>query len=208
MNRLSNAKPEDVKDRLVLNNAERLYLRKLAAGPLLRDRRRCLNFLEHRILAEANMVFCLEVLDSLIPDPRQDVRWKAFIVLGELIPEHSSRVWPFVVKYGSHRGSDIRSAVACCLLEHILEYDYDTYLPLIKELIGMNALYADTLGTCYRFGQAGSHGDEIDALVAAPMEQRRRRAHQRNLATRRRHRSLAGQASHKSGGTLGPASQG
>jgi len=75
--------------------------------------------------------------------------------LGEYAESHPEAIWPLVVKWGSARIEDIRSGIACCVLEHILEYQFSPFFGRAKAIIERgNGRFADTLSRCWNFGQA------------------------------------------------------
>ena len=95
-----------------------------------------------------------------------DPRWLALIEVGDLIENHPDDVWPFVLRWGSHPDDDVRAAVAACLLEHLLEYHFERYFPLVQQAV-MDPLFADTFSLCWKFGQAElpANSDRFDRLV-------------------------------------------
>jgi hypothetical protein len=82
-----------------------------------------------------------------------DPRWMALIEVGDLIEQSPEDVWPFVLRWGSHPDDDVRAAVAACLLEHLLEFHFEKYFPLVQQAVA-DPLFADTFSLCWKFGQA------------------------------------------------------
>ena len=70
-----------------------------------------------------------------------------------LIEENPREAWWFIKKWGSHSDEEIRTRVACFLLEHLLEYHFDRYFPLVRETCRKNELFASTFKMCWKFGQ-------------------------------------------------------
>jgi len=88
------------------------------------------------------------------PEGREDRRWQAIIKVGEYIEDCPSEVWRFARKWGAHSNADLRAAVATCLVEHLLEYHFETIIPLVEEACDRGKRFADTTAICSRFGQA------------------------------------------------------
>ena len=92
----------------------------------------------------------------------EKTRWKAAIALGEYCKSDPKNVWPLTVKYGSSRKADTRTAIATCVLEHILEYHFDPYfdesLKIVRE---GNIRFCRTLATCWKFGQAQKKNNSL-----------------------------------------------
>jgi hypothetical protein len=87
------------------------------------------------------------------PEGEKDPRWQALIKVGEYIPDHPLEVWHFIEKWGKSRSADVRMAIATCLLEHLLEYHFSEYFPLVKIKCQQSKLFADTFTSCGEFGQ-------------------------------------------------------
>ena len=88
------------------------------------------------------------------PDDEPDPRWQAIIAVGEYIETNPREVWRFIRKWGKHPSSDLRMAIATCLLEHLLEYHFDKYFPLVRQACIYSKRFADTFQSCSPFGQA------------------------------------------------------
>ncbi len=88
------------------------------------------------------------------PDGQEDPRWQAIIAVGEFIRTDPEVVWAFVERWGKHANQDLRTAIATCLLEHLLEYHLDVILPRVERQVSRSKRFADTLGLCWKFGQA------------------------------------------------------
>jgi len=57
---------------------------------------------------------------------RWENRWENY---AEANPE---MIWPLVVKHGSSDNAEVRAAIATCVLEHILEYHFEHYFPMVE----------------------------------------------------------------------------
>ncbi len=87
--------------------------------------------------------------NSLLPgtptaEGKKDRRWQAIIRVGDYIQTEPEEVWQFVRRWGSHKQEDLRVGIACCLLEHLLEYHFDLIFPLVKQAAAESKLFADT----------------------------------------------------------------
>ena len=88
------------------------------------------------------------------PEGEEDPRWQAIIGVSLFIPTDPETIWPFALKWGSHEDADLRSAIATCLLEHLLEHHFDLLFPKIENAAKENALFGKTIKMCWKFGQA------------------------------------------------------
>ena len=88
------------------------------------------------------------------PDEQSDPRWQAIIAIESFLQEEPDAIWAFIVRWGSSADEDLRSAVATCLLEHLLQYHFNRFFSHVEEAVRSNALFADTFSKCWKFGQA------------------------------------------------------
>ena len=108
-----------------------------------------------------------DIARQLIEDQNNTCRWQSIIVIGEFIESDPDSVWEVASYYGASDDEDMRDAVATVLLEHLLEYYFDTYFPRVRSLIqGGSMNLADTLSSCWPFGDAESRWDEVKAVLA------------------------------------------
>ena len=134
---------------------------------VLRESIECLNSVYHcsashiRIQREE----CMTVQEAIaaaekilpghaVPGDALDPRWQAVIQVGHFVPEEPEAVWPFALRWGSSEDEDLRTAVATCLLEHLLEYHFDLIFPRVEAAAKSNAYFADTTAQCWKFGEA------------------------------------------------------
>lgn len=114
------------------------------------------------------MTRSLEQLDVALASADEDTRWKAAMELGWSCEEDPGWGWSLVVKWGSSEDDDARDAIACCVLEHILQYHFADYFEKCVQLIrGGNLNFGHTLSKCYRMGEAGLAANQkrIDDLL-------------------------------------------
>jgi|GEM_PF-190693 hypothetical protein len=102
------------------------------------------------------------------PEGQPDPRWKAIIEVGNHIESSPEEVWRFARKWGNCPQEDVRDAIACCLLEHLLEYHFALMFSRVEQAVTEDDLFADTFGRCWKFGQSDAAGnsDEFSRLQA------------------------------------------
>jgi len=88
------------------------------------------------------------------PEGETDPRWQAIIVVEDFVQSDPEPIWPFIIRWGSSADEDLRTAIATCLLEHLLNYHFDRFFPRLEEAVQGNALLADTFSRCWKLGQA------------------------------------------------------
>jgi hypothetical protein len=72
-----------------------------------------------------------------------DVRWQAIILVGEFIESHPEVVCDFAVKWAKRRGRDLKTAINCCLIEHLLEHYFDLVFPKMRQAALANQSVAE-----------------------------------------------------------------
>ena len=86
---------------------------------------------------------------SLVGDADNNCRWQALVVIGELIESRPQDVWDVVAKHGDSKDADMRTAIACVLLEHLLDFDFETYFGKVRDEIHKGRYrFIDTLEGC------------------------------------------------------------
>lgn len=102
-----------------------------------------------------------------------DPRWEAIITVGEYIETEPETVWWFIRRWGSHAQEDLRTAIAVCVLEHLLEYHFVAYFPQVEQLALADLLFADTFLRCGLFGQSREpeNAERMESLVRSLHEQ-------------------------------------
>lgn len=88
------------------------------------------------------------------PQGELDPRWQAIIKVGQFIGSDPESVWAFALKWGRHPSSDLRMAVATCLIEHLLGEHFDLVFPRVEAGVKRSRRFADTFCSCWQFGQA------------------------------------------------------
>ena len=91
---------------------------------------------------------------KVAPEGQSDSRWQAIMRIEEHVEAHPEEVWRSTRKWGAHANSDLRSAVATCLLENLLRYHFLRIFPLVSEASRQSVRFADTLSLCWALEQA------------------------------------------------------
>jgi len=108
-----------------------------------------------------------EILPGLAaPEGNENPRWQAIIGVANYIPTNPEEVWHFAARWGQSEDSDLRMAVATCVLEHLLEHHFDLIFPRVEALATRSSQFADTFCSCADFGQAERPGNSqrLEAL--------------------------------------------
>jgi hypothetical protein len=108
-------------------------------------------------------------IDAALRSTVEKERWAAAEAAGQLVSDRPRAVWNLVVAHGASEIEDVRSAVATCMLEHLLEEHFEEYFPLLeREIRAGNIMLGDTLRRCWKLGQAelGANADRWDKLVS------------------------------------------
>jgi len=103
---------------------------------------------------------------EVAPDGQEDPRWQAIMLVEDFVEDEPEAILPFVLKWGVHEVEDIRWAIACLLLEHLLEFHFELIFPRVQEAAIANPLFADTFLKSWKLGQAKEEPNSIrlDAL--------------------------------------------
>ena len=89
------------------------------------------------------------------------VRWEAADQAGILITTRPEVAWALVVEFGRSKNADVRAAIATCVLEHLLEHEFDEYFTRLEaELATEDPELEDTFTLCWKFGVA-EYGDRM-----------------------------------------------
>lgn len=108
---------------------------------------------------ETNVQMAIAAVERVLPgkaapEGARDKRWQAVLDLTVYIQSDPGALWPFVLKWGSHKDEDLRGAVATMLLEHLLEHHFDLIFPKVKTAARSNSNFAATFKICHKFGQS------------------------------------------------------
>lgn len=147
---------------------EKESIRNLSKSPDLKKRRRCVDYLTVGWHCQRNHKFIIEMCDELIPDRSAYVRWQSLLLLDHFSKTQPQKIWHLVVKWGSVENRDIRTGVACCILENLLGYHFLEYFPKIEKIIESgNRCFVTTLGICWKFDQTEKpeNAKRFDALL-------------------------------------------
>jgi hypothetical protein len=106
----------------------------------------------------------IRAAEKLLPgvaaaDDASDPRWQAIIEVAEFVEDEPEAVWRFVERWGRHSDKDLQSAIATCLLEHLLEHHFKSVFPRVEALAKHNPEFASTFSKCAQFGQSEAPGN-------------------------------------------------
>ena len=103
----------------------------------------------------------------MLRDSDGNCRWQAAIVIGESIEADPDAVWRIVLEHGDSQDQDMRSAMACVLLEHLLARDFERYFSLLRDEVAKGRRrFLDTLGICFFFGEdAANHKKRVGEYI-------------------------------------------
>jgi hypothetical protein len=103
------------------------------------------------------------------PEGRTDPRWQAIIAVGEFVEQDPEAVWDFARRWGSYPDPDLRSAVATCLLEHLLEHHFDRIFPEVERAVREDPRFVETVQLCWAMGQVenSANAQRLARLVEA-----------------------------------------
>jgi hypothetical protein len=96
-----------------------------------------------------NISQLLGVLKPLIEDP--PCRWHALQVVSLGLDNEPAVVWDVIEEYGASTDHEMRMAIGCVLLEHLLSQYFEEYFPRVRErvLLGNASRFRDTLRVCW-----------------------------------------------------------
>lgn len=122
---------------------------------------------EHHRSVEAAIAYAETVLPGNEDD---ESRWPAIIAVCDFVESDPEPIWQFITKWGIHPDKDLRMAIACVGLEHLLEHHFELYFPRVALFTKSDQLFADTFSHCWKFGQAESVHNALrfDALRTGP----------------------------------------
>jgi hypothetical protein len=107
-----------------------------------------------------------------------DPRWLGMLAIQDrFIVSHPEEIWAFILRWAKHPQSDLRDAVACCLLEHVLEHHFHLLFPRVRAAAEKSRRFTDTLSRCYWLGDAAipQNARSLDRLVGEKRPRLRQR---------------------------------
>jgi hypothetical protein len=110
----------------------------------------------------------LQTLEGQFTQTDPEAWWAGAVAMGEYCESEPGSIWPLTVKYASHDHAEMRMAIASCVLEHLLEFHFDPYFGLSRDIIRSgNRAFADTFSHCWKVGEADrpENAAKFDALV-------------------------------------------
>lgn len=88
------------------------------------------------------------------PAAERDRRWPAVARLAAFIDQEPDAIWAFVARWGSDPDAQVRTAIATCLLEPLLDKHFARCFPLVESAVRGDPRFADTFLLCWPFGEA------------------------------------------------------
>ncbi|MBN2137652.1 MAG: hypothetical protein JW720_07590 [Sedimentisphaerales bacterium] len=121
----------------------------LAASKESGDRLFALALMRKQIKLGDNPSDYFDLAKSLVGDSDNNCRWQALIVISESVESAPQNVWNVVAEHGDSQNADMRTAIACVLLEHLLDFDFEVYFAKVRDEIHKGRhKFIDTLETC------------------------------------------------------------
>ena len=107
---------------------------------------------------DAGVLEAIGYAESLLPglpasDGQKDDRWQAIVDVANFIDTNPEEVWQFVRRWGNYPQEDLQDAIACCLLEHLLEVHFQLVFPRVEQAVRKDAAFADTWCRCWKLGR-------------------------------------------------------
>jgi hypothetical protein len=140
----------------------------LEDGPVLRERAEHLaaeeEAAESAQLTVTDVWDAIKAAEEILPgraaaEEESDPRWHAIMNIGDFIQEDPDAIWPFILRWGVNEDEDLRAAIGVLLLEHLLEYHFVRFFPLVEETAQKSPLFANTFLKCWKLGQAAEAGN-------------------------------------------------
>ena len=104
----------------------------------------------HEAIAQANAI----LPHVAAREGELDLRWQAIIGVGEFVDTEPLAVWEFTKRWASAADDDLRTALATCILEHLLEHHFSDMLPRVREAAVADPGVAALVAKCWALGSA------------------------------------------------------
>lgn len=88
------------------------------------------------------------------PVGQRDHRWPAVARLAAFIDDEPDAIWGFVEHWGNDPDAQVRTAIATCLLEQLLDKHFARCFPHVESAVRRSPQFADTFLLCWPFGEA------------------------------------------------------
>src|SRR5262245_53048934 len=102
---------------------------------------RCMN--AATTIADAKKVLSLRAVEE-----GNDPRWQAIIAVGDFIESDPELVWQFILDTADTSDQDLQSALATCLLEHLIE-EHPEYKKLASDYASKDTRISGILSMCW-----------------------------------------------------------
>jgi hypothetical protein len=106
------------------------------------------------------------------PEGKNDPRWQAIMKIEDHIQNHPDKVWDFARKWGTHPNTDLRTAIAVLLIEHLIQCHFERIFPKVEVACSQSRRFCDTFLRCWPLGQAEmpTNAKRFNALVKSIMK--------------------------------------
>ena len=138
-------------------------------------RRVAVVLIQRQVAAGEPLQEYIPILRSLVADPDHLCRWQSQLELSQVISSGDPEIaWEVVVEHADSEDKDLRAAIACVLLEELLDEHFDDYFPRVRKMVRQGSpRVLDTISTCW-FDSFGSRYRRVQNLVANAQRGRRR----------------------------------
>jgi hypothetical protein len=91
---------------------------------------------------------------EVAPEGEEDPRWQAIMLIEDFVETEPEAILPFVLRWGRHEQEDLRTAIAVLLVEHLLEFHFQSLFHHIEKASLEDALFGDMFLRAWKLGQA------------------------------------------------------
>jgi hypothetical protein len=149
-----------------LTEAEKARLRRLARQRDIGSLRIVFFWMRAARELEVSRRFCLALSEQLAHDWRDEVHGGAIYAVERLLTGQPHRLWRATERIAESGSAAVLGTLATHIVEHLLQRDYDRYLPLIERNVRAgDRRWVRILAGCYILGQAAPHEACIHALL-------------------------------------------
>lgn len=140
-------------------------LKQMASSAKARERLLALAVVRKQIEAGAKPSEFLDFARGLVRDRDNNCRWQAVIVIGESIKSDPNAVWDVVAEFGNSPDDDMRAAIGCVLLEHLLDKYFEWFFPLAQDQVRRGRhRFLDTIRMCW-FNNRGANYEHAQRWI-------------------------------------------
>ena len=142
-------------------------LSQMSTSPDAATRRLAVALIQKQVTAGEPLQEYIPILRSLVADPDHSCRWQSQIQLSEVIWSGDPDIaWEVVVEHADSEDEDLRAAIACVLLEDLLDEHFDDYFPRVREMaLQGSPRIINTISTCW-LNDVGQRKRRLQNLVS------------------------------------------